>query len=165
MKANEKRPLKVFSEATLKKNLDGVSSNYEDQFIKAGFPPKICASMVRDLCSENPFKTEVLEVGCGKGFAGEYLKEEGFHNVSGIDCSYNLLSIAEEKKTYKNLERLVFGQSGVEIPEHYHNAYEFVIVPSMINNGGFDKKVFVDILNCLRIGGFAIFATKLNYFK
>lgn len=35
----------------------------------------------------------------------------------------------------------------------------------MINNGGFDKKVFIDILNCLRIGGFAIFATKLNYFK
>lgn len=108
-KLNEKRPLKVFSEATLKKNLDGVSSKYEDQFIKAGFPPKICASMVRDLCSDNPFKTEVLEVGCGKGFAGEYLKEEGFHNVSGIDCSYNLLSIAEEKKTYKKLERLVFG--------------------------------------------------------
>ena len=36
----------------------------------------------------------VLEIGCGKGFAGEYLKEEGFHNVYGIDCSYNLLSIA-----------------------------------------------------------------------
>lgn len=33
----------------------------------------------------------------------------------------------------------------------------------MINNGGFDIKVFHDILKCLRIGGFAIFATKLNY--
>ena len=121
--------------------------------------------MVKNLCSENPFKVEVLEVGCGKGFAGEYLKEEGFHNVFGIDCSYNLLSIAEEKKTYKKLERLVFGQQGVDIPSAYDGAFEYVIVPSMINNGGFDKKVFVDILNCLRIGGFAIFATKLNYFN
>lgn len=33
----------------------------------------------------------------------------------------------------------------------------------MINNGGFDMKVFKDMLKCLRIGGFAIFATKLNY--
>ena len=47
-----------------------------------------------NLCRDNPFHTEVLEIGCGKGFAGEYLKEEGFHNVYGIDCSYNLLSIA-----------------------------------------------------------------------
>ena len=162
-RAMEKRPIKVFSEATLKQNLDQHSEGYEDQFIKAGFPPKICSQLVANLCRENPFGCAVLEIGCGKGFAGEYLKEEGFHNVYGIDCSYNLLSIAQEKKTYKKLERLVFGQPDVEVPESYHNAFEFVIVPSMINNGGFDMKVFEDILKCLRIGGFAIFATKLNY--
>ena len=42
------------------------------------------------------------------------------------------------------------------------NAFEFVLVPSMINNGGFDIKVFVQLLQCLRVGGFAIFATKLD---
>lgn len=93
-RALEKRPIKVFSETTLKGNLDSHSEGYEDQFIKAGFPPKICSQLVANLCRDNPFHTEVLEIGCGKGFAGEYLKEEGFHNVYGIDCSYNLLSIA-----------------------------------------------------------------------
>ena len=113
----EKRPIKVFSEATLKGNLDSHSEGYEDQFIKAGFPPKICSQLVASLCRENPFHTEVLEIGCGKGYAGEYLKEEGFHNVYGVDCSYNLLSIAQEKKTYKKLERLVFGYPDVLLPE------------------------------------------------
>ena len=44
--------------------------------------------MVTKLCTQNPFNTMVLEIGCGKGFSGEYLKEEGFHNVYGVDCSY-----------------------------------------------------------------------------
>ncbi len=35
----------------------------------------------------------------------------------------------------------------------------------MINNNGFDIKVFKDMLYCLKVGGFAVFATKLNYFK
>ena len=118
--------------------------------------------MVKELCRKNPFTTEVLEIGCGKGFAGEYLKHEGFHNVYGVDCSYNLLSIAEEKKAYKKLQRLVVDSKDVEIPEEYVNAFEFVLVPSMINNGGFDIKVFVLLLQCLRVGGFAIFATKLD---
>ena len=106
---NDKRPLKVFSEDTLRTNLDGISSGCERDFIDAGFPPKICAEMVKGLCRKNPFTTEVLEIGCGKGFAGEYLKHEGFHNVVGVDCSYNLLSIATEKKAYKKLQRLVIG--------------------------------------------------------
>lgn len=164
-RAKMKRPPKVFSEETLKGNLDNVSSNYEVEFIEAGFPPKICSQMVTKLCNANPFTTMVLEVGCGKGFAGEYLKEEGFHNVYGVDCSYNLLSIAQEKKTYKKLERLVFGQKDVPIPEDYHAAFEYVMVPSMINNGGFDLEVFKDILLCLKVGGYAIFATKLNFKK
>ena len=35
----------------------------------------------------------------------------------------------------------------------------------MINNGGFDDKVFKDTLKCLRVGGYAIFATKLNFYN
>ena len=161
----DKRPLKVFSEETLRGNLDGISSGCELEFINAGFPPKICAEMVKGLCRKNPFTTEVLEIGCGKGFAGEYLKHEGFHNVIGVDCSYNLLSIAEEKKAYKKLQRQVIGNKDVEIPAEFEEAFEFVICPSMINNGGFDIKVFTQMLQCLRVGGFAIFATKLDTHK
>ena len=48
-------------------------------------------------------------MGCGKGFSAGYLKEEGFHNVSGIDCSNNLLGIAQKKNIYSELERMVIG--------------------------------------------------------
>ena len=33
----------------------------------------------------------------------------------------------------------------------------------MINNNDLDTKIFEDVVSCLKIGGFAIFATKLDY--
>lgn len=107
----------------------------------------------------------MLEMGCGKGYLAGYLKAEGFHNVSGVDCSNNLLEIAREKKQYIDLERMVVGQPDYEIDAAYHEQYDFVVVPSLVNNNGYDKKVFLDMLKPLKIGGFVVFATKLNYFK
>lgn len=60
---------------------------------------------------------------------------------------------------------MVVGTEDSNIPEKYKNAYDFVICPSMINNNGFDRKVFIDLLYCLKVDGFVVFATKLNYFK
>ena len=50
-----------------------------------------------------------------------------------------------------------------KIPEKHHDKYDFVISASMINNDGFDSRVFKDLLKCLKLGGFVIFATKLNF--
>ena len=110
-------------------------------------------------------KCKVLEMGCGKGFVAGYLKAEGFHNVSGVDCSNNLIQIAKSKNTYIHLERMVVGQPDYEILPEYKDQFDFVVVPSLINNNGYDRKVFTDMLYCLKVGGFAVFATKLNYFK
>lgn len=149
----------------MQKPYDAISSKYEDQYISAGFPPKICSDMITKLCNMNRMKCKVLEMGCGKGFVAGYLKAEGFHNVSGVDCSNNLIQIAAGKNQYSHLERMVVGQADHEIDERFKGQYDFVVVPSMINNNGFDIKVFKDMLYCLKIGGFAVFATKLNYFK
>ena len=58
-------------------------------------------------------------MGCGKGYLAGYLKSEGFHNVSGVDCSNNLLEIAKEKNQYIQLERMVIGQADYEINPEY----------------------------------------------
>ena len=42
--------------------------------MSAGFPPKICSLFVDKLYSGNRLKCQILDVGCGKGFAGELLK-------------------------------------------------------------------------------------------
>lgn len=60
---------------------------------------------------------------------------------------------------------MVIGQEGYSVPPEYKNQYDFVVVPSLINNNGYGRKVFTDMLYCLKVGGFAVFATKLNYTK
>jgi len=87
----------------------------------------------------------------------------GFFRLTGMDVSNSLMQIAREKKVYEHLEKIVFGEECTVIPEHHHEKYDFVISASMINNDGFDEKVFIHLLSCLKLGGFCIFATKLNF--
>lgn len=48
------------------------------------------------------------------------------------------------------------------VPEQYIEKYNFVISNSMINNDGFDEQIFIHLLKCCKLGGYIIFATKLN---
>ena len=62
------------------------------------------------------------------------------------------------------MERVIFGQPEFDIPEVYIDKFDYVISPTMINNNDYDEKVFLDLISCVKLGGFIIFATKLNYF-
>lgn len=81
-------------------------------------------------------RAQILDIGCGKGHVGEYLKNDGFMHISGMDCSKNLLQLAEKKKAYEKLERIALGET--EIDASHHDKYDYVISASMINNDGWD---------------------------
>jgi predicted TPR repeat methyltransferase len=87
----------------------------------------------------------------------------GFFRLSGLDCSKSLLSISKDKNCYENLDQCAFGMDYTVVPEKLINKFDFVISASMINNDGFDIEVFKNLLSCLKLGGFVIFATKLNF--
>lgn len=88
------------------------------------------------------------------------MREDGFLHVTGMDCSKNLLKIAQEKKVYERLDKTVFGQEDVD-PSHL-GKYDVVICASLINNDGWDKSSFETLLTYVKMGGFIIFTTKMN---
>ena len=45
----------------------------------------------------------IMDAGAGTGFIGEYLKQQGYTNVDGLDISQEMLDIAKEKNVYKKL--------------------------------------------------------------
>ena len=97
---------------------------------------------VDKLNTTTKLKCQILDVGCGKGYAGDILKQLGFFRLTGIDMSNSLLSIAREKKSYELLEKIAFGMEDFVVPEHHIGKYDFVISASMINNDGFDEEIF-----------------------
>jgi len=46
----------------------------------------------------------VLDAGCGTGLSGEALKNQGFGNIVGADCSSESLKLIAEKKLYTQLK-------------------------------------------------------------
>lgn len=148
------------SSETMQQSLNELSSNYSDQYAASGFPPKICTLILKEISNINKLRCKVLDVGCGKGHVGEYLKNDGFLHITGMDCSKNLLAISESTKAYERLDRVAIGETQAD--EHHEDRYDFVISSSMINNDGWDERVFEQMLGYVKMGGFVIFATKLN---
>lgn len=162
-KINHRRTQTVFSEETLKNKFDEHANTQQEQFISAGFPPKICSELVDQLCGDaRKLSCTVLDVGCGNGYVGQYLKELGFFKIQGIDCRRTKLLCAEQKQVYENVQRGVFGIKGSVVPENFLNAFDFVTCASLINNCDLTIKIFEDLISCVKIGGFIIFATKLD---
>lgn len=125
----------------MKESLELLSGNYVEQYTSAGFPPKICTLLMKELSDISKLKCQVLDVGCGKGHVGEYLKNDGYLHITGLDCSKSLLEIAKEKKAYENLVRAAVGESTID--ESHNDKYDFVVSATMINNDGWDSKVFL----------------------
>ena len=88
-----------------------MSKTYDEKCIDSGYPPKIVALIIKQL-TEGLVKQEIkiLDVGCGKGQVGKYLRNDGFKQICGIDLSKSLLESAKETKAYKTLEKAVIGQ-------------------------------------------------------
>lgn len=85
-------------------------------------------------------KVKILDLGCGKGYVGEYLKADGFLHITGFDCSRSLLNTAKATNCYEMLHKGVFGQG--ELDESHYGYYDVVISASMINNDGWDRSSF-----------------------
>ena len=112
-----------FDQANITEHYDDLSTNYEDIYLKVGWPdPMKCAELV-EACQPDVTiskeHTRILDMGCGTGLVGQYLKEKGFDNIDGQDASQGMLENAKKKGAYKELDKLFLG-SPTTYPEKYH---------------------------------------------
>ena len=82
--------------------------------------------------------------------------------TTGMDCSNSLLEIAKDRKCYHHLEHRVFGMKDTVIPPEMKNQFAFVSAATILNNDGYDLNIFMNMIDCCEVGGFIVFATKLD---
>ena len=109
-----------------------------------------------------PEKPRILDMGCGTGLVGQYLKERGFKKVVGVDASKGMLDKAAEKNSYSELKELFLGLPDT-FPREYHNRFDAITAAGILAEGHLDNKVFDEMLLSLKTGGYAIFATRTMY--
>lgn len=82
---------------------DAIASHYDVDMPSWGWDtPAICAQMLKEhIGAIGP----ILDVGCGTGLSGENLREAGLDPIDGVDISRKSLTLAAEKKVYRELSR------------------------------------------------------------
>lgn len=101
-------------------------------------------------------------MGCGTGLVGKYLVEEGFKNITGLDCSKEMLSLAEEKKVYTKLDQLTLGVAET-FPNYYKNQFDIVTCSGLINNNHLDYELFEEMTLACKQNGLIVFAARFSY--
>ena len=54
----------------MQNKFDEISQKYLPKYIKAGYPPSVCAQLIKSFSVGNNRKTVILDAGCGKGLVG-----------------------------------------------------------------------------------------------
>ena len=110
-----------------------------------------------------PKDAEILDVGCGTGLIGRLLARDGFTNITGIDASDNLLSVAQAEGNYKELEAVFLGLGLDAYPDKYKDRFDVVIGSGVFLAGHFPKEAIDDVFASLKVGGVLVTAIRKLY--
>jgi len=157
-----------FSQNNITEHYNELASHYEDVYLKVGWPdPRKSADFVIQLqptYGKEKVEVLVLDMGCGTGLVGQYLKEAGFTNIHGQDASAKMLEQAKDKEAYSDLQELFLGKPDT-YPERYHNKYDFITASGILADNHLDTSVFEEMLLSLKQGGIAIFTSRTEYLE
>ena len=152
-----------FAQDKIAEHYDELSSHYEEIYLRAGWhDPLKCAELAKDCVKDNAEVSTVLDMGCGTGLVGQYLKERGFKNIIGVDASRGMLDKAQEKGSYTELIELFLG-APTTFPESLQNRFDVITASGILAEGHLDNQVFDEMLLALKTGGVTVFATRTMY--
>lgn len=152
-----------FSQGNIAEHYNDLSSHYEQIYLRAGWhDPLKCAELAKEVAGENAETTVVLDMGCGTGLVGQYLKERGFKNIVGVDASEGMLEKAKTKESYSELQELFLGRPDT-FPENLRGRFDIITASGILAEGHCDNNLFEEMLLALKTGGHAIFATRTMY--
>lgn len=132
---------------------DNWSDSYEAEVAENGYvtPGRCAAALARYMDDQ---KAPVLDFGCGTGLSGLALKLAGFEVIDGVDLSAEMLSKAEEKGIYRDLD-LIEADAPLA---HAPGDYAAIAAIGVIGAGAAPISVFHTLMHGLARGGMLVFS-------
>lgn len=90
----------------------------------------------------------ILDVACGTGLAGQYMREHDYHNIDGADFSENMLAIAWERNIYQSVWQHDFTKR-----KELSQLYDALICVGMFSFAGPKISDMHNVVNCVKPGG------------
>ncbi len=93
----------------------------------------------------------ILDVACGTGLAGEYLKQHGYRNIDGADLSTEMMAIAGQRDVYQSTWQHDSTQSAA-----LDDLYDAVLCVGMFSYAVPKISDMHNVVNCVKPGGVCV---------
>ena len=129
------------------------AKTYDAEVLENGYAtPERCAKALSGFTPEQDIA--ILDIGCGTGLSGKYLKEAGFNRIDGCEINPEMLEIAKTRNAYDHL-----WQSTTKKPFPFKDGtYDAICAIGVIGTGGAPVNLLYDALKKLQSGGLAVFS-------
>jgi len=98
---------------------------------------------------------DILDIGCGTGLAGAWLKDYA-RNLVGVDLSEQMVNVARKKQLYQELHVMPMSQ----YLESCSKTFDIVVAADVLSYVGDLSQIFKQVGNVLRPGGLFAFTVE-----
>ncbi len=135
------------------------AASYDQSMVKWGFstPEQSTAVLLRHVKPE----AEILELGCGTGFADLAHYEAGYHNLDGVDLSTDMLAEATKKNIHQGL-LCADVLEGLPIRD---GVYDAAVCVGVLTHFKDSAPVLSEMIRVVKRGGHILFSQRSDLFE
>jgi SAM-dependent methyltransferase len=106
-------------------------------------------------------RARILDAGAGTGLVGELLAKQGYRNLVAIDLSLGMLEKAREKDAYRELHRMVLGET-LEFPTA---SFDAVISVGVLTLGHAPASSLDELIRVTKPGGYIVYTLRPDVYR
>jgi SAM-dependent methyltransferase len=103
----------------------------------------------------------ILDAGAGTGLVGDLLAKQGYRNLVAIDLSLGMLEKAREKDAYRELHRMVLGET-LDFP---NASFDAVISVGVLTLGHAPASSLDELIRVTKPGGYIVYTLRPDVYR
>lgn len=166
--ATQQRLEKIWKKAYAARSRDDLvdlyaewSDTYDEDHAAIGYLGHVTTARVFARHFEDPSRVTVLDAGAGTGAGGSELAKCGFHDLTALDLSADMLERARQKQVFRELVQADLGQP---LDMFRSDQFDGVILVGVFSYGQAPAHALDEIVRVVRPGGVIAFTMRIDFY-